>query len=156
MCTEMLRISVGEYRKRASEFFALVKRKVEMPFEEMYFIEAVSTAYELLQKGKKVDGMVIRFATAKNIVNAHPNMSWLKVFMKCGAVIDAVKDGDKFDWSHYCEECIRRIYPDTQLQRINYLRCMVAEYKPYYMTYTARYFAHVVFAAFACVGWRPD
>ena len=134
MCTKMseneLRNAVSEFRKKAHEFYAIAKEKVEFPFEELFFIETVSAAYELLNSGKKIDGLRVKLLATKRIMEANPMFSVFKVLKKCEDVIVANRKGSYFSWRNYCEQYLRRTDPENAADRITTLLFKVFSFTP--------------------------
>ena len=124
MCTKMnddeLRDAVVEYRNKAHEFFLFAKRNLGLPFEELYFEESISTAYEFLLRGKEINCYDVIFTATKKIMNENPKLSWLKVFKSCRDVVIGVKDKKIFYWKNYAESYLKIKYPENSLRpRLN-------------------------------------
>lgn len=141
-----LRNAVDEFKVKALNFYVIAKSQVELPFEELFFIETTAAAYELLQSGKKVDGFKVIMLAVNNIMAKNPLYSRVKVYRKCKAVFDANKNGYIFSWEHYCEQYFKRIYPQDADELRSKMWEKVWHYDKQLTTHDADDFANVVFA----------
>lgn len=151
MCTQMneneLRNAVNEFKGKARNFYAIAKSQVELPFDELFFVETTAAAYELLKSGKKVDGIKVIMLAVNKIMAKNPLYSRVKVYRKCKAVFDANRNGCDFSWKHYCEQYFKRIYPQNAEELKSKMWGLVWNYDKQLTTHSADDFANVVFAS---------
>lgn len=147
MCTltaNELRIAVSEFRDKAHKFFENAKEKAEFPFEELFFMETVTVAYELMLSGKKTDGSKIVWLATKKIMSENPMFSRIKAYLGCKKVVDGNRNGMIFSWQNYCEKYLERAYPDDFHDRRREMWCNHNTYEKLMVTYTSHEFAYLV------------
>ena len=150
MCTKLdenaLRDAVNEFKGKARNFHIIASSDVELPFEELFFVETAAAEYEVLLSDKKVDGYRVIHLAVKRIMAENPMYSRVKVYMKCRDIYTGNKSGMFFSWKHYAEQYFKRVFPNVAQELISKMRKYVWKYDKQLYTNDGDDFAHVVFA----------
>lgn len=148
MCTKLndedLRSAIIEYRSKAHDFFSFAKENFDLPFEELYFIETITAAYELLREDRHIICYSVIFKATYKIISENPNLSLFKVLKKCRDVVLGLNGKEIIFWKEYAESYLKIKYPEKGLRPKINLYMTRKEFDSQLVTVGVHYFSYIV------------